>query len=157
MEPLNKPCYCEEAMRFFQFGLGFGSVILSTLPNHGPDDDDKYKPSTSPITKPEKIQSQLQQTVTTINRATLPRRLWPVPPVDELIEQLNFNNQKKPPKKVLLKKKRVKEAPQPRSKPRILRTNISRSNTLATTEDELSINSNKYNKRFTKTKKPARL
>ena len=75
-----------------------------------------------------------------------------VPSIEQLMEEITLNRQKR-----AAMKKDAKKAPQPRAKPRILRTNISRASTPAKTEDEVSVNSNKYNKRFTKTQKPARL
>ena len=79
--------------------------------------------------------------------------------VDELMEKYNFNSSKI--KKTASKKMKVtKTAPQPRSKPRILRGRVPFSrvaNSAKTEEDEVSRKSNKYNKRFTKTKKPAKL
>ena len=75
--------------------------------------------------------------------------------VDELMDKFNFDGSKT--KKQGAKKISVKTAQQPRSKPRILRTKVSRIGKPATLKDTDSQNSNKYNKRFTKTKKPARL
>ena len=84
--------------------------------------------------------------------------------VDELMEKFNFEGSKI--RKHAAKKIRVKTAQQPRSKPRILRTKVSRLGKPATlnrqsnsptNSDTDSQKSNAYNKRFTKTKKPARL
>lgn len=84
--------------------------------------------------------------------------------VDQLMEKFNFEGSKI--KKHAAKKIRVKTAQQPRSKPRILRTKVSRLGKPATlnrqsngptNSDTDSQKSNAYNKRFTKTKKPARL
>ena len=79
--------------------------------------------------------------------------------VDELMEKFNFGfkTDASKTKKQAAKKINVKTAPQPRSKPRILRTKVSRIGKPATLKDTDSQNCNKYNKRFTKTKKPARL
>ena len=85
-----------------------------------------------------------------IHDQTMERRAKRVPSIEQLMEEIKLNRQKK-----AAKKKDAKKAPQPRA--RILRTNISRASTPAKTEDEVSVNSNKYNKRFTKTQKPARL
>ena len=130
-------------------------VVLIDIPFHNRNrfktldvlykDYDKPIPPTIPTTKTEKTQSKPKKEVF-IKTDTLLS-------VDELMEELDVKSIQKRGSR----KKRVKAPPQPRPKPRILRTNISRANSPAKKEDVLSLNSNKYNKRFTKTKKPTRL
>ena len=74
------------------------------------------------------------------------------PPLDVVMEQF-----KESPNKKVLKQKTKKEQNKPgRSKPRIVKT---RKTLPKKTEiqDEMSVKSNQYNKRFVKTKKPAKL
>jgi len=55
------------------------------------------------------------------------------------------------------KKKGKQAVPQKRTKPRILRTNKNCTKKEEKVDDDQSVKSNRYHKRFTKTKKPARL
>ena len=66
-------------------------------------------------------------------------------------------NKNRTSKKLPKKKNSKKSVPTARAKPRILRISVSRNTNEKVEEDVKSLKSNKYNKRFTKTKKPGRI
>jgi len=99
------------------------------------------------------VGKQKKSNYTILDEKTLPRDERPV---DEIMK--DFEVVENSAKKSGSKKKSKKAIPQARSKPRILRTKINRKVELnSKTVDEKSRTSNKYNKRFTKTKKPTKL
>ena len=75
-------------------------------------------------------------------------------PIDEIMKDFGDEKTKK---QKSTKKKGKQAVPQKRTKPRILRTNKNCTKKEEKVEDDQSVKSNKYHKRFTKTKKPARL
>ena len=78
----------------------------------------------------------------------------PLRPIDEIMKE--FANEKTKKQKSM-KKKGKRSVPQKRTKPRILRTSKNCTKKEEKVDDDQSVKSNRYHKRFTKTKKPARL
>ena len=77
-------------------------------------------------------------------------------PIDEIMK--DFDQMKTKRSRKLSKSKKLKKSiPMARSKPRILKATASRNTAKKIDDDAESLNSNKYNRRFKKTKKPARL
>ena len=77
-------------------------------------------------------------------------------PIDEIMK--DFAQMKTKRSRKLNKSKKLKKTiPMARSKPRILKATASRNTAKKIDDDAKSLNSNKYNRRFKKTKKPARL
>ena len=72
--------------------------------------------------------------------------------LDELVASFSNANGEK---QVLKKIKKTKKVPQARSRPKISKIRPTRK--AKKVEDDVSVKQNKYNKRFTKTKKPAKL
>jgi len=78
----------------------------------------------------------------------------PLRPIDEIMKEFGDEKTKK---QKSTKKKGKQSVPQKRTKPRIVRTSKNCTNKEAKVDDDQSVKSNRYHKRFTKTKKPARL
>ena len=75
--------------------------------------------------------------------------------LEELVASFSNTNEKKSGK-ITKKMKKTKKVPQATARPKISKIRPTRKKAKKV-EDEKSVKQNKYNKRFTKTKKPAKL